>query len=276
MSCPFCGRDVCLCGEAYKNLTEKELTTLFYLIVQKAKETLPELTIKVMGVDLDTWMMNEDIDKDAPKFKSIYADLNALGTLPKPYLRWLEQQKGKSVRDTIKELISDPPDGLLMFPLVMVIYRRYHTRQMKLAERLLSSTLTYLKVKELTIIVQEGVERHQADESDEQRYISNCLRDLWMIKQFPSKPENAAIYHDRSLVKMIQAIMGTINPTVVMTNAVHYLINIAADDEDAVNDLITEYKQNGLSNDLVDNLIDLDGTVVGDIAQVDIETSWIM
>lgn len=276
MSCPFCGRDVCLCGEAYKNLTEKELTKLFYVVYQKAKETLPELDVKVMGIDLDTWLMNEGMNGKTPTFRSISADLDANGTLPVPYLTWMAGKKGRSVRDTLTALVDDPLDNLLMFPLVMVIYRRYHTRQMKMAYNLLNNTLSYLKVNQLASVLEEGIVKYSDGEVREEVYINRCLQDLWKIK-FPDNPETTVwATSDTTLVKLILDIMSTTSPRTVYEGALFYMIRIAAKDKETIDEWTREYKENGMTPDLLDNLIDLDSTLIGDMLKENIETSWVM
>ncbi len=276
MSCPFCGKEVCLCGEAYKNLTEKELTKLFYVVFQKAKEVLPELTVKVMDVDLDTWLMNEGIDGETPKFKSIAVDLNVNGTLARPYLTWLSNHNGRSVRDTLATLVDDPPDNLLMFPLVMVIYRRYHTRQMKMAYNLLNNTLSYIKVGQLASVLEDDIVKYSDSETQEEAYVNRCLQDLWRIK-FPANPA-ATIQagSDASLVQIILEIMSTTSPRTIYEEALFYMIRVAAGDKETIDEWINGYKENGMTPDLLDNLIDLDATMVGDMLKEDIETSWVM
>lgn len=100
MSCKFCRQDVCVCGQAYVNMTDRELARALFVIQRAASTKLPGLTIKIGDVPLASWLTANG----GTTGTSFYQETWDKRLLPEPWLGLLKKHQSRPLATVVSEM----------------------------------------------------------------------------------------------------------------------------------------------------------------------------
>jgi len=100
MSCKFCRQDVCVCGQAYAGMTDRELARALFVIQQAAGTKLPGLTIKIGDIPLASWLTANGSTTGT----SFYQETWDKKLLPEPWLGLLKKHQSRPLAAVVDEM----------------------------------------------------------------------------------------------------------------------------------------------------------------------------
>lgn len=139
MSCKFCRQDVCICGQAYVDMTDRELARALFVIQKVASKKLPGLTIKIGDVPLASWLTASG----GTETMSFYHDAWSKKLLPDPWLEILKKNQSRPLALVVDEMKSWTK--IIRLPLLLYILKEMSTYQEGFDPRMIFEPL-FIKV----------------------------------------------------------------------------------------------------------------------------------
>jgi len=137
MSCEFCSKSPCVCGEEYKRLTDDWLLNLIFILQKEAKSRNLDVNVKVGETILETYLANNTSSTNSESW------LNKLTTafIPRYYHSFLREHMGEKCYDVVDKFKES--EDILKFPLLMLFYLNSDTEPFEIIHGLTNILINY-------------------------------------------------------------------------------------------------------------------------------------